>query len=274
MYKTLCLSGGGVKGVAFIGTLQVLKEKNILINIDHYIGTSVGSILAWFLTIGYTPNELYDHILEYDFSKINNFEFLDFLNKFGVDNGKNLMRYIKKISKKKGWDYNITFLEHYKKTSKKLSITGTCLNTISIDTFNYITTPNMKIKKALRISTSIPILFEHVKYKKNIYVDGGIINNLPMDIADDKCIGIDILTAINKDDDFSKLPVYIDVLVKCMTHKYMSTFKKKYKDDIIDIAAEDIIFYNFNITISQKRELYNMGYESASKFFNNKFMKH
>ena len=56
-YKTLVISGGGTKGFAALGVLQALFDGNKT-DFNHYIGTSVGSIINYLLCIGYSPIEI------------------------------------------------------------------------------------------------------------------------------------------------------------------------------------------------------------------------
>ena len=64
MINTLCLSGGGIKGISYIGTLMYLESENYLDinNITTYVGTSSGSILSFFLNIGYSLKELEHYV--------------------------------------------------------------------------------------------------------------------------------------------------------------------------------------------------------------------
>src|SRR5262249_266067 len=66
----LVLKGGGVKGIAYVGALEVLEEYGYHFN--HFVGTSAGAISAALLAVGYTSEEL-EHIL----SKTNFTEFKD-----------------------------------------------------------------------------------------------------------------------------------------------------------------------------------------------------
>ena len=58
-YKHLIFCGGGIKLYTFIGAIKVLEEKKILNNIETYIGTSIGGLIAALLNIKYTHDELY-----------------------------------------------------------------------------------------------------------------------------------------------------------------------------------------------------------------------
>ena len=49
MYTHLCLSGGGTKGICTVGALQALHEKDLMIPISTFIGTSSGAIICFFI---------------------------------------------------------------------------------------------------------------------------------------------------------------------------------------------------------------------------------
>jgi len=57
-FRNLVFEGGGVKGIAYTGALEVLEKKGILNNIQRFAGTSAGSIVAVFLAVGFTPKEI------------------------------------------------------------------------------------------------------------------------------------------------------------------------------------------------------------------------
>jgi len=71
-FRNLVFEGGGVKGIAYVGALEVLKSKGILQNINRVGGTSAGAINALLLGLNYSPTET-KNIL----SKLNFKNFLD-----------------------------------------------------------------------------------------------------------------------------------------------------------------------------------------------------
>ena len=70
MYDTICMSGGGVKGLSFIGTIEkLIKIKYINIsNIKKWVGTSVGAIIAYLFCLNYSIQEIKVFIINFDFS--------------------------------------------------------------------------------------------------------------------------------------------------------------------------------------------------------------
>ena len=71
MTRQLCnlvFEGGGVKGVAYVGALEKLEERNILSEIERVGGTSAGAITALLVGLNYSPEEIRDKMLGLDFS--------------------------------------------------------------------------------------------------------------------------------------------------------------------------------------------------------------
>jgi len=177
----LVISSGGITGISYIGMLKYLDEYNLLDNIHTYVGSSVGAIFCLLLTIEYNWKEIYEFCYQFDFSKLIKETNLDiFLEDFGFEKSNRIVYMMKRILEFKNINTDITFLEHYNNTKKKLVITGTCINERTIYYFNYLDNPNMKILDAIHISTCIPILFTPVKYDDKLWVDGAIIDSFPI----------------------------------------------------------------------------------------------
>ncbi len=70
-FKNLVFEGGGVKGIAFVGAMKVLKKEEILQNINRVGGTSAGSINAVLFAAGFSNQETLNVLNKVDF---NNFK--------------------------------------------------------------------------------------------------------------------------------------------------------------------------------------------------------
>ena len=117
--KNLVLSGGGVTALGFLGILKLLYEYNLIKEIEHYVGTSMGAILCYLLTIGFTHNELLEFSKLFNFSKITEDIKLDnFLNNYGFVDMNNIKIILKNISIVKNINNDITFSEHFNITKK------------------------------------------------------------------------------------------------------------------------------------------------------------
>jgi len=182
---TLCFSAGGIQGISFIGALLYLEKNNYLNfnNINNFVGTSCGAILAFMLSINYKINELYTILID-------NIKYIEpecnidnFFINYGIDNGDNFYKILSIILEKKLYKQDITFIELYKLTNKKLIIIGTNFTLSKEQIFSYEKTPNISVITAIRISISIPLIFTPILLNKNYYVDGALVNKFPINLC-------------------------------------------------------------------------------------------
>jgi predicted acylesterase/phospholipase RssA len=265
----LVISGGGVKGLTILGYLHKLYENNLLDNINKYCGTSVGSIICFLLLIGYKPNEIFYILMEIDFESLLLYSFDDILDNphIGLYSTKPILFTIKKMTKNKKISLKINFKELFEKFNKSIAITGVCLNDNSLHFFDKENNPNMEVIKAIEISISIPLVFKPVNYNNKIWVDGGTLNNYPINYFDndlDNLIGIKLKSEDIIIEQFNSHQDYLYQLMKCLL-KSINNNKKKYKKITIELLVDNI--NDININNEKKLELYNQGYNHSIKNF-------
>jgi NTE family protein len=191
-FRNLIFEGGGVKGIAYVGAMRVLEQRDLLKDIVRVSGTSAGAINALIFALGYDVISQRQIIDSVDFKK-----FMD--NSFG------LIRDIRRLAKEFGWNKGDFFhtwigdiikdklgsetatfkdLRDAKKTD--LYMTGTNLSTGYAEFFSAERHPDMPLATAVRISMSIPLFFAAVRYgdRSDVYVDGGVMRNYPVKIFD------------------------------------------------------------------------------------------
>lgn len=87
----ICLCGGSVKGAAYGGMFEVLESEGILQNIHNFAGTSVGSIYALLLALGYNSSEIIVITKDFNSQKVVNFSIVNLLfnlvTKYGLEDG-------------------------------------------------------------------------------------------------------------------------------------------------------------------------------------------
>ena len=182
--KKLVLSGGGLLGISYIGLFKYLEEHNINKQITSILGCSAGAIFGTFFAIGYTSLELQIIIKNTkfkDYINITGESILNFMKLKGLESGKNLINFIKQTIKDKTNNENITFkqiLDTYK-IDLKIGVTNLTLSEFEI--FDSYKTPNLSIYQAINASIAIPFIFEPVIINKQIYCDGGVLDNLPVE---------------------------------------------------------------------------------------------
>ena len=183
--QRIVLSGGGIRGVAYIGVFMELDKRGFLKNIKEVLGVSCGAMFGFAHILGYTPIEMFSLGSSLDFSLLQNIDpdvALNYFITYGVDDGANLEKFLESLVKNKGFSKSITFQELYDKTSIYFRCYAVELNSSSLMEFSYKTTPNYKVLFALRASMCIPGYFTPISDDSKMYVDGGILNNYPVDL--------------------------------------------------------------------------------------------
>lgn len=206
--KNLVMEGGGIRGIAYIGALQVLDSAGQLKQLERVGGTSAGAIQACLLAVGYTPAEILEALQSTSFKQFNDGSFLAIpgavrLQKhMGWYKGEALTQWIaEKIAAKTG-NPNISFQQLYDQRQSlgrvTLYITATDLSWQRLRVFSHETYPNMRIADAVRISASIPFYFRPVwmdstgrcfesndsLFSRSLMADGGLLANYPLGIFD------------------------------------------------------------------------------------------
>ena len=273
-YESLVFEGGGVKGISYLGSIQYLEEKNLLKNIKNFGGSSAGSYIAALLSVGYTSKELRKILFDLPMEsfKGNKWGYIRdiiyFFRKYGYYDGKEIEKYFDKIIGKKIGKKGVTFKDAFRKTGKHLKITGTCLDTRSVIVFDYINYPTMLISKAMHISSAIPFFFRPVKYLGCTFVDGGCLENFPINIfneKNEKTLGIELVSTkeLNKQT-FNNMKEYTLAVMNTL-QKGANKLDIPEGSMIITINVGDTIATNFNLSLEEKNSLIKDGYNTLKE---------
>jgi len=228
----LVLSGGGAKGFAHVGALKVIEEAGI--PIDYITGTSIGSIVGGLYAIGYDAATLEEVLGNQNWAALlsNNYkrEYIPVITKAeqsrylislpiksnkvsipeGVLNGQNAMDLFTYLS----YGY------HDKYDFSKLPIPFKCI-AADIATGEEVVLDKGFLPKALRASMSVPAVFAACEIDNRMLVDGGIVNNFPVDrcreMGADIIIGIDIGDELLSKDKIKSIPDMISQLTTLLS---------------------------------------------------------
>lgn len=171
----LALGSGASRGLAHIGVIKALEENDI--PIDCISGCSMGAAIGGMYASGTDINFLPGFLEE-----INEKVFFDFrIPKKGVIAGKRFEELLKLFTKNKSFD--------------DLDIKFSCIACDLLKGKGTVFTEG-KLYQAIRCSVSIPGAFEPYKYKGGIYVDGAVVDRVPVsscrDLGADVVIGVDV----------------------------------------------------------------------------------
>lgn len=184
----LVLGGGGARGLAHIGVLRILQEEGI--PIDVITGTSVGALIGG-LYAANVPIEKMERLAEdIGWEEITN---------LSAEAIVKLLTAEKLLSTEKMEKY-IT-LQIGNKRFDELKIPFACVAT-DLKTGEKIIFREGLVAPAVRASATIPGVFEPVEYRQRYLVDGGLVDNLPVEVA--KMLGAEIIIAVMVSADFTQ----------------------------------------------------------------------
>ncbi|SNZ02908.1 NTE family protein [Persephonella hydrogeniphila] len=156
----IALSGGAVRGAAHIGVLKALKEFGIKPSI--ITGASAGSIIAVFYASGYDPVEMEEIIL-----KTNVLSYI-----------KPALNFSSLFTLEKMEDFFDKYID--KKDLKELDTpVFVCATNLNLGVPEYFSTGN--IHQIVSASCALPFIFRPVKIGDYLYIDGGVMDNLPVE---------------------------------------------------------------------------------------------
>ena len=207
------LSGGGAKGYAHIGALKKIEEAGI--KIDYIGGTSMGAIVGGLYAAGYSPDELEKIIEELDLTSliINektrvNIPYFEKANseKYIVELPFNNFKLTipQAISSGQGPLDLLTYLfrhVHNIKNFKELPIPFICIAT-DIETGEEKVFESGFLPQVVLASGAYPSMIKPVNIDGHLYVDGGVLNNFP--VQEVKNMGADIIIGVDLQDPLKK----------------------------------------------------------------------
>lgn len=275
-FKSLVLGGCGPKCIGYMGFLHQFETKDCfnLGNIDTFVGVSSGSMLSYFLSIGYTPHELLQKISKYEmFQNLHytknyaNF----FIQANGIYDYNVINEYIQKLTFEKTGKLSITFKdirEVYKKRLVICSYNYTKSKTVYFDSAN-AKYDDMSCLVAIRCSSNIPILFSAFFYKDCEYIDGGFCDNLPIHKADTKLYNVLVLkTTMVSSKMLPEHPI-LNKILGVMQVPVNSWINHRIKEcsakvRIANIHMDNYSVYNFDLKNTDILDMFSLGMEYAN----------
>jgi len=284
-YTNLVFEGGGVKGIAYAGALQVLSDQGILSNIKRVAGTSAGAITACLICLGYSAEELNQTITAMNFKTFEDgWDPLRIPTKYGLYEGDAFLTWLQGLFTKQGLDKNITFAGLKEKGLRDLYVYATDLNNFAATQFSYADTPNVIVAEAVRASMSIPLFFKAWQFSNaipdnHIYVDGGTVLNYPLgtfdtvtEPEDPQTLGFYLYdrnglrspSSLGYDEPIEYVKSLFETLLQSQNINF--DIDPSLKDRTVMIDDFGILATDFDITAAQKTQLYNSGMEYTKTF--------
>lgn len=228
----LVLSGGGAKGIAHVGVIEVLEKAGI--PVDIVVGTSMGSIVGGLYAIGYDAKMLDSLVRKQDWVYL--LSDRSYRNKLSFEEKEATEKYLLSFPFGKDKDtrmpagfvsgqniYNLfsdlTVGYHDSLDFTSLPVSFACVAANMVDGREVVLKEGLLVQ-AMRSSMAIPGAFTPVRADSLVLVDGGIINNFPVDVAKamgaDIIIGVDVQSDLKKAGKLNSLPDIMGQLINLM----------------------------------------------------------
>ena len=282
-FKYTCLFGGGaIRGMAYIGAVKAMEELGI--NPHTLAGSSVGSIIAALLAVGYNAEDLKEVFIKVNFELFKDIS-IGIGPIFFFFKGEVFLEWVRELIEKKfygekykkGANRAVTF----KDIDKNLVIITTNLSNFECKEFSRYETPDYEIASAVRISCCMPGLMKPIEYNNTLLVDGDLQKSWPMWklsknllLKDERILEFRLEGYYDTNDknDISGID-YANAVYSCMTAMSTSFITNLYVDkdkfDYIVLNTGGIVVVDFNINENKRIELIESGYNQTINYFKN-----
>lgn len=290
-YTNLAFEGGGVKGIAYAGALQVLESAGILSQIKAVAGTSAGAITAAMVALGYSADQVHQIIGALNFASFEDREGpIRIFENYGIHPGEAFLDWMQQQVANSPLNQhaanklteNATFADLAAAGGRDLHVFSTDLYTQSLREFSNATSPGVVIAEAVRASMSIPIFFNAWQFPNNnpddhIYVDGGMVYNYPITAFDTNGVnpqtlgfrlentnGVPTFNAFGWHHWESYVKITFETLLSAQninTHRDPDNLKRSVLINDLGIGATD-----FTLTKDQQQALYDQGMAATNAF--------
>ena len=272
----LVLSGGGAKGFAHIGVLKEIEKAGV--QIDYIGGTSMGAIVGGLYAAGYSPEQLEHIIGKVDFEallqdkvarKDKHFFKKEHGEKYvfslpikkgsiglpsGLSKGQNVLNLFTELLAPVDDIHDFS----------KLPIPFFCIAT-DIETGEEVVLDKGSLPLAIRASGSFPSLLTPVEVDNKLLIDGGVVNNFPVNIMKEKdvdiMIGIDVQGNLLKKDKLESIPAILMQIINFQMYQKSDNQKK-----LLNIYMRPkVLDYNV-ISFDKKDEIIEEGEKIAKPY--------
>ncbi|HRG69358.1 MAG: patatin-like phospholipase family protein [Saprospiraceae bacterium] len=247
----LCLSGGGARGIYHIGVLQFIKEAGIDLSIIS--GCSAGALIGVLYSGGVSPEKLLNLSIKT--------KWFNFLRPALPNKGLMDLNYLEQLL-----NQNLS-AEAFEDLKIPVKIIATNLISGKLRIFE-----TGSVIKPVLASCSVPLLFKPVEIDTELFLDGGILMNLPASIIRDDCdilVGVSLMPvqAIKLDEINSSFKLLTRVLELSVQNN------SKLQMGFCDILIESAQISNYSkFDLNTAEDLYKLGYQAAKIALEGKFI--
>jgi NTE family protein len=270
-----------MRGLSYIGALEVLGTyanagASATTN-RAYAGVSIGALVAFLCYIGKTTSELRAIAYDLDFASLQHVDedtVLGILDTCGIDDGAGLAAFLERLLITAGFKPSATFGDLVGPTcASALRVYATRLTDGVLVEFSRRASPGVRVVDALRASMALPLYFTPVVIDGVAYVDGGLVNNYPMDTLSvpEQRLAVGFLlrkdggAAFNYHGDEGFVGYAKQLLRIIGIDRYRAQLKRFERQTLL-IDCSDIDVLDFSMTRADKERIIEKGAEAMRAF--------
>lgn len=276
-------SGGGMKGYALVGAIKAAEEKGYIFK--RVAGTSAGSIVAALVAAGLNSQEIYDILINAPRSSFLDASYRTFpiikwfllYWKMGIYKGNAFEKWLKNVLAAR----NIHTFKDIERGSLRIIASDVSNNRIMVipdDLPRYGINPDdFSVAKAVRMSISIPYIFQPVKINKDVFVDGGLLSNFPIWLFEKEgekpirpVLGVQLTPKeklVHNRKIRNSIELFSALFNSALYSHDLRYVSRKVEKNIIFIKLKEGVTADFDMPKSECEEIFKIGEKTAIKFF-------
>ena len=235
----LILSGGAGRGIAHIGVIKALEEMGF--EVSALSGVSAGALVSVFYAYGYTPEEMLQIVKKTRWFSL----FRPKIPRSGLFSLKKAEKHLK----------NLIDTDRIEKLPKRVHICVT--DFLKGRPLYYYEGDLIPI---LLGSCALPGIFEPIKYEDKVFIDGGIMNNLPVEPLE-KTKGLKVGVDVNPMEETTRTGSIVNILLRSLFLAVRSNVDKR-KEMCDAVIVPDILEFTL-LDVMKADDLYRLGYQKT-----------
>jgi predicted acylesterase/phospholipase RssA len=280
--KHLVISGGGPVLVHVLGAIQHLEENNYLDRkeIKSIYGTSAGAIVGVLLCLGFDWETIRDYIIKRPWQdvfpvKVQNI--FDAYTKKGVFDIKTFEKCFRPLLDAKDINMDINLEDFYKLSNIELHLFAFEINEYKIHDVSYLTYPKLSLLSAIQMSCALPLLVTPICIEDKCYIDGGFSCNYPLNYCIESGKLPDEILGFKNKYDIQKTVINAESTILDFMTTFLFTTISRFnteneQQEIKNEVICDARYLSIDVlrtaasSVDARRELFNSGIETATKF--------
>ena len=274
-WRELVIGGGGMNGIALLGATQYLYDTGALKSVRRYVGTSVGAVLCLLFILGYRSDVIMGVLCGISFEHFDGIDansMLSFFDTFGMMTSERFLLLVHAFLRARSVSTDVTFHDLQVRFGCELVITGYNVSQGRLEAFSPTTHPNMRVVRAIEITTCVPLVFRPILHEGDLYVDGGLLDSVPRAFVKRRRRALVLCSNYGRTpSDLAQIPTdvfrFVLLLISRLYDRLRDHNETVYRRRRLHVmfiqmrSPWDLM--NFKMDDATKRELHALGYESA-----------